>query len=243
MPRSIEFQENKLNNNFAVKDKTIVRSVSITTLLLALLGSPVFAESLYRCGSAYQDHPCATGQSNKVMGTGGGAQSSVKSSADANCVQRGVDAQKIVWGREGGASAEQLADKARSDSERKLIGDVYRQRGTSTEIRARIEADCVAEKERAARLRALLEAANLSPSAASPPSARQPETDSRSDATARTVANSSANADRKNSECESLRRQNQSIVDRQRTGGNMATMESLNRQKTESDADLRQAGC
>jgi hypothetical protein len=234
-----------LNKNFAIQGKTIVHNaVSVTMLLLGMsLAGSAAAQSLYRCGSAYQDHPCATGQSTKVVGTGGGAQPSAKTSSDANCAQSGIDAQKIVWGREGGASAEQLSEKARSESERRLIADVYRQRGTSTEIRARIEADCVAEKERAARLRALLEAANLSPSAASPPLARQPETDSRSGVVASTVVSPGANADRKNSECESLRRQNQRIVDRQRTGGNMATMESLNRQKTESDADLRQAGC
>jgi len=221
-------------------------AVSITMLLLGvLIAGPIAAQALYRCGSAYQDRPCASGQSKVVVnGAAAPALASAKPSSDAACVQHGIDAQKIVWRREGGATAEQLFDKTRSESERTLIAEVYRQRGTSTEIRVRIEADCVAEKKRAANARALLEAANLTPAPSpAPMQASQPASQSESDAAARTAARVSGDAERKKSDCERLRRQNQNIIDSQRAGGNVATMESLNRQRAQSEATLQRAGC
>src|SRR4051812_3189973 len=99
----------------------------------AMLCSAIHAQTMYRCGSVYQDRPCEGKDPGKRIGSTGSAQSADKPVADAECAQRGAETLKIVWKREAGASADkQIADlnAARSGSskmfdERKLIADVY----------------------------------------------------------------------------------------------------------------------
>src|SRR4051812_17454103 len=67
--------------------------------------APGYAQTMYRCGNKYQDRPCDAGQKSKAVGSAsfGAAEAS---SGDAQCAQRGKDALKIVWSREGGAPQE-----------------------------------------------------------------------------------------------------------------------------------------
>jgi hypothetical protein len=107
-------------------------------------------QTMYRCGSVYQDRPCDAGAKAKVVGSTGSAAAAPApaAGADPECMQRARDSHKIVWAREGGATEERLLSEARSASERRLIQDVYRRPGAASTVQQRVEADCVAEKQR-----------------------------------------------------------------------------------------------
>ncbi|HXA46240.1 MAG TPA: hypothetical protein VNW52_01320 [Burkholderiaceae bacterium] len=115
---------------------------------LALLSAcvAVHAQTMVRCGNIYQDHPCENGQSGKVIGKMNHTDSGVKSSSDALCAQRGIDAQKMVWAREGGATQERMMQSAYTEDQRKLVLEVYNNRGSAPEVRSAVEASCVADK-------------------------------------------------------------------------------------------------
>jgi hypothetical protein len=108
------------------------------------------AQTMYRCGSVYQDRPCDAGAKAKVVGSTGTAAAAPgpAQGVDPECMQRARDSQKIVWAREGGATEERLLSEARSGSERRLIQDVYRRPGAASTVQQRVQADCVAEKQR-----------------------------------------------------------------------------------------------
>lgn len=116
-------------------------------LLLAGM-TPLAAQTLYRCGNTYQDKPCTNGQQGKVVTILKGGETK-DGLLDVKCSQRGQDAQKIMWAREAGASENEMRDKAKGEAERELVTSVYRQRGTSTQVRQSVEAACIADKEKA----------------------------------------------------------------------------------------------
>ena len=132
----------------------------VSALVGTALCVPAAAQKMYRCGNVYQDRPCDNGQAAKVVsGNGGGSSLPDKPGADAACTQRGLDSQKIVWSREAGATAEKMLAQAKTSSEKTLVTDVYRRYGSAPQVRAAIEADCLADKEKAAQAAALLQAA------------------------------------------------------------------------------------
>jgi hypothetical protein len=124
-----------------------------------------FAQQLFRCGKVYQDRPCETGDQKAVQGPAMGrapvqqppAAEAGAAGPDPVCVQRGYDSQKIVFAREGGATQERLQGEATSNDGKKLVADVFRQRGTAGEVRARIQAECQAAVDERARAAALYE--------------------------------------------------------------------------------------
>lgn len=123
-------------------------------LCLLLAAQTVQAQGLYRCGNTYQDRPCSGTDGKKL--SGGTAVDNKTASAgakaamiDGECQQRGKDAQKIVWAREGGMTEEMMMGKARSPEEKKLVQDVYSMRAPIGEVKAAIEASCMADKSRA----------------------------------------------------------------------------------------------
>ena len=129
-----------------------------------LLSMPIFAQQMYRCGSTYQDRPCDGAQPGKKLGGSGNssaaeASSSPKPAVDLNCTRRGSDAEKIKWTREAGRTEEMQLAAARDSGQRALISEVYGRSGTSGEVRAAVEAECMAEKDRAAQAAVLMEAA------------------------------------------------------------------------------------
>lgn len=222
-------------------------SAAILIMLAGLLpGTAAQAQTMFRCGSSYQDHPCEGKDPGKVIGHSGVARASAKPGSDASCVQRGADSQKIVWAREGGALAEQQLAEARTAQQRKLIADVYQKRGTSTEISAAIEAECVSEKERAAQAATLIEAAKLlappTPGVgAGPNSAAEPDRKVAESAAAKD--NAARDAAIRKSRCENLRTQRENVMSRQRAGGSGATMDSLYQQQRTVDKQLTENGC
>src|ERR1044071_8732671 len=122
-------------------------------IVLALLGSLLMAaqaeaQTMYRCGSVYQDRPCDAGKAGKVVGSTGTAGAAATSSGDVDpeCLQRGKDSQKTVGAREGGATQERLLSEASSPNERRLIQNAYRRPGAATTVQAAGEAHCAAEK-------------------------------------------------------------------------------------------------
>ena len=129
--------------------------------------APAGAQKMYRCGSTYQETPCTGNQQGKEIRAAGPASSQSASSTDAACAQRGAASQKIVWAREAGATAEKaLADveskslsRSQKEEEKRLIEDIYQKRGSAPEIRAAIEADCVADKKLQSEAAALEQAA------------------------------------------------------------------------------------
>ncbi len=117
-------------------------------LTTSLVGN-VQAQGLYRCGNVYQDTPCASANGKKLSGgaTTTANKPTVLNNArvvpDSGCTLRGQEAQKINWAREGGMSEEQMLAKARTDTDKKMVQDVYRMRGTNGEIKSAIETSCM----------------------------------------------------------------------------------------------------
>lgn len=215
--------------------------VATALVLLGFTAAQANAQTLFRCGKTYQDRPCDTGQESKLYVPTRPAASGMQGSGDAACAQRGVDAQKVAWTREAGAVLEQQLAKARHDGERKLIADVYSKRGTSAEIRASIEAECVAEKERAARF------GNGAPAPSTPDNAgaaAKSDKGTRQQSEERYAGNAAASeAERKRMACVRLRAELEAIREQQRTGGSAATMDALSREKSDIERQLSRDAC
>lgn len=217
--------------------------------LLAGMGVSAHAQKMYRCGNTYQDRPCMGEQQGKVIGSTGTPRPAVASAtADPYCAQRGATAQKIMWAKEAGRTEEMQLSAATGAEERKLIGDVYRKRGSSVEVRTAIEADCTAERQRAAQAAALIEAAAKlqgqdKPVAAAAPAAAT-ATNADSDAAARRQQEAAARqaADKK-TRCDRLAGRLEQIRNSQRSGGSAATMDSLRQQLQKAEKEWGDAGC
>lgn len=232
----------------------------VTSGALAALAASMFAcaeadaQTMYRCGNKYQDRPCDAGQKGKAVGsTGVGAPSAAAGAVvDADCVRRGKDSLKIVWSREGGASQEQLLeeiDRRRgSESEKAFVRDVYRRPGSAGSVQSAVEADCVVEKEKAARAAALMDAALKAQAEANkgaPPPApvvqgapaggADPER-LRAEADARRAERE------KRDTCARLTSQMNSLRADERRGGSIATMERLNERRRSLQAQANEAG-
>ncbi|MBC3936460.1 hypothetical protein [Undibacterium rugosum] len=122
----------------------------LAALLLSLFTPLLTAQNLYRCGSSYQDKPCDPGQKSQIIGTlpGNGNNGIPRAILDGECTRRGEEAKKIIWMREGGATQDALLAEAKTEDRRKLISDIYAQRGNSSDVRNAIEKDCLQEKLR-----------------------------------------------------------------------------------------------
>ncbi len=114
-------------------------------MLLVALESET--QTTYRCGSNYQDKPCAQGQVGKIIGSQQNRDESNSPAIDAACRRRGEAAKKIIWSRKGGASKDDLLAGVGSMEESRLIEDVYAIKGDYTQIRKTIESECMAAKE------------------------------------------------------------------------------------------------
>ncbi|MFZ6770687.1 hypothetical protein ACO0LM_26825 [Undibacterium sp. Di26W] len=216
----------------------------LQALLLALLLSAaalpgqVMAQKMYRCGSSYQDKPCDNGQKEKVIGKAVTATPTDKPALDLSCVQRGEEAKKVIWMREGGAQQDKLMKEASTTERRKVIADVYAQRGNAMDIRARIESDCMVEKENERKFgTALVTEDPAKRTQAAEHKASQGE--SPADAAKRT----SADAARTKTLCEDVRKQLASVQSAQRTGGQGSAMDELTRNKREIESNLKSLGC
>jgi hypothetical protein len=146
---------------------TMPRLVAGAALVLVCVSAK--AQTLYRCGATYQDRPCDTTANQKVLGAPSAARpqssggvdtdSAASGATDRRCRERGIQAEKIMWAREGGATlAQQLADPSHPVNSA-LASDVYQRRGSAAEVRRAVEKDCGIEAARA------MEAARLNAAA------------------------------------------------------------------------------
>lgn len=220
----------------------------ITTGLFLMLYASAQAQTMYRCGNVYQDRPCAD-QPGRVIGNNTKASPPPTELAiDGECSQRGAAALKIVWARESGRTEEMQLSSSTHPGERKLISDVYRKRGSSVDVRSAIEADCVAEKERAAQAAALINAAGklTAQDRPAPTSTQNEAAEAAARAAARKGLEASAEqrkaADKK-ARCDTLTARVDSIRKQQRSGGSVSVMEGLNQQHRDADKALGEAGC
>ena len=209
---------------------------------IACSAVPAWAQTMYRCGSSFQDHPCAGSQAGQVIGNGadaGRTASSASPRLSAECAQRGIAAQKIKWMREAGKT--QQDQLAAGKDPQDLIAEVYNRQGSSVQVRAAIEQDCMAEQDRNAQAAALLGAANKAKggngaasapaggAAATPAVATQPAPDNAAAAKA--------------SSCKALKSQLDDIRSQQRTGGSVAAMDALRQQYSDTSNRIRTTGC
>lgn len=233
-----------------------VCEAAAAAVLGAVLCASVEAQTMYRCGRQYRDRPCDAGQQGRAVGSATSSQPAAKAVADAGCAQRGSDALKIVWAREGGATAERLLSDiegkdisaSKKTEESKLVQDVYRKRGSAPQIRAAIEADCVTEKEKAAQAAALAAAAarlqgDAQPTAPATPSAPAssvaPGAEDLKAAEERRIREEA----RKKTLCAGLNADLERNRSSQRAGGNIASMERMRDAGRRIEVRMREADC
>ena len=215
--------------------------------LLACLGASAQAQKMYRCGNTYQDRPCAGVQQGKIIGSTGASQPAATLVADGPCAQRGTQALRIMWAKETGRTEEMQLAVATSGYEKQLIGEVYRKRGSSAEVRAAIEADCMAEMQRAAQAAALAEAAAKLqgqgvPAATVGVPAARPAPDPDAESRRQREVEARLAADKK-ARCDGIAARLENIRNSQRAGGNAATMDSLRSQQRKAEEAWSSTGC
>jgi hypothetical protein len=216
-----------------------------------LIAAQAQAQTMYRCGSVYQDRPCDAGKAGKVVGSTGSASPAATQSSDVDpeCVQRGRDSNKIVWAREGGATEERLLSEASSPKERRLIQNVFRRPGAATTVQAAVQADCVAEKRREEQDAAIALAAALKAQKEGGGTAAQslqPGADSRGQEQAAQIAaqqRTELEAERKKSQCARYGDNMESLLRQERAGGSASRMDSLNEQRRSLREQMSRTGC
>jgi hypothetical protein len=220
----------------------MVERVSVILMALGIsMALPVSAQRLYRCGSTYQDQPCSGEQEGKVIGNIARPEtpSITQARVSVECSQRGAAAQRIKWARETGQTQELQESAANSDAERNLIADVYSRQGTSGQVRAAIEANCMADQERTARAAELLRASGLLGGGATQ------ATRSSSDSNSGNVT-PEASQDRPQSSspsCQNLESQLNTVRAKQRAGSTARGMADLSQQSMNLSNRMRALGC
>ena len=223
-------------------------ALSIVMAALLIAAGNTGAQTMYRCGSNYQDRPCSAGQKEKTIGpaTSSAAVSgaAAQGGTTPECRQRGQDSLVFVYAWEGGATLDRQLDdinrktvgESQKAGERKLVADVYRQRGTAATVRTRIEAECMKELEDRARAAALADA--LLKSGTRPP------------VVATTPAPASvqpppgqSQADAKRQRCDGIDAQLRRNGGQQRTGGSISMLETLRNEQRELENQRRESAC
>lgn len=223
---------------------TIIRFASL--FLSMALCTSLNAQTMFRCGSTYQDRPCDEAKHSKTLTAARTAPAPASGTGiDAFCSQRGAEAQKIVWAREGGAMLDQQLAKSRNGEERKLVSNVYSKRGSSTEVRKAIETECIQEQEKAARMAALIDAARPASSAQDAIRNERPGTETKQKISDESRFSDTARQDaaNKKAQCDAWNETLANIRDAQRAGGNMTTMDTLYKQKASTEQKLTQNKC
>jgi hypothetical protein len=220
----------------------IAKAFACTVIALAAGHS----HAVYRCGSVFQGTPCDGGAAPKAV-----TRQAPSAAADAGaatpkaatgaspfaivCARTGQAALDIIWKREVGALRE--AQKAKSPGNGALIDAVYERRGSAQEIRAQIEAECIAEKQRAADAAAALHALQQAAGTNATTVAPQPTAAGTAEPLKPVAAlNNKA-------QCASLYQQRTTVQNRGRQGGDIATMERINSERRAIDEQISSAKC
>jgi hypothetical protein len=228
----------------------IGRTPLFTVFFSALLGLSMCpsaqAQKMFRCGSTYQDRPCegaTPGKTVRDFSQPADVPSATGQPADASCAKRGADAQQIMWAREGGKTADALIAQATNDDQARLISDVYNRRGSAIEVRNAIQAQCMEEKAQAARAAAMISAALKAQGAGAAPAATPAAAAGQAANPDAAAAQQAATAPDNKSRCDSFNSQLANVRSRQRSGGNVRTMDSLSQQQESIQKAARDAGC
>lgn len=241
------------------------------TLLLAAVAATQPAWALYRCGNSFQDRPCESGPQQELKqvpkaapapaapapsaaAPAAAASPSAAATYGPACARIGEHAQRISWKREGGATQEkQLAELppgADPGEMAAVVRWVYARRGSASELRKAIEAECIQRKQAAAEaaetLNALRRQAGQAPidapgasSRAAPAAAGATEAPPAANAPARATPTAASNA----SACSSYKSELGNIESRLRQGGSAQAMESLQNQRRDVESRMSQARC
>ncbi len=211
---------------------------------LALVCAQAHSQTMYRCGNVYQDRPCDAGKAGRAVGSTGtagttGTGTAAPAAADAECAQRGKDSLKIVWSREGGATEERLISEAPTAPQKRFVQDVYRRRGSASQVEAAVAADCVAEKRQreqdaafAAAAAALRGQREDEPPTA-PPAVQAPVQ----------PAQAANDAERRKARCAAYSRQMDDLRERERSGGSGQTMDRLRESRRRLGDEMSRSGC
>ena len=221
-------------------------SLVAPTIVVAAIAatSPAVAQTMYRCGKSFQDRPCETGSEGKAIGRASSSQAAAAppaGTADTDCAARGERARKVAWAKEVGRTRDDQLALAKTADERQLISDVYQTRGRSADIATTIEAKCVADKEKAARIAAEAAAmARMQPATAEavrtpPPSASQNDS-------ATPPSNSENNVSHVR-RCQQYRNTIEEIERDQRIGGSGSHMERLRERKKAMESKIADEKC
>ena len=218
-------------------------------LLLSLLATGA-AHAVYRCGNVYQDRPCDDKGPQPHLTPGmratpepAGAPSAITPASPfaAACSRAGEEAQKVAWKREGGATRDQqMAEPANASrpAMATIIDSVYRKRGTAPQIRAAIEAECVADKQKEADTAAALKALLQSQQSGTPAPAAAPAAAASAPAAAQKTSAAAPNPS-----CAAWRSELDTINAEFRRGGNSAAMERLQSRRREVEQSMREGRC
>lgn len=157
-----------------------MQSFLLNLMTCELLSSAqvALAATTYRCGNSFQDTPCAnqtnhkTGKPTKSTSAGTGATADTSATSvgaksgdlspyqiDADCKQRGDAAKKMMWLREIGKTKEDQLSNAQDEPTQALIHEVYSNRGSSLDVKNKIEQSCMQQKEQDRLAEQLLSAA------------------------------------------------------------------------------------
>jgi hypothetical protein len=220
--------------------------LSMSVLGVLLMFQPASAQTMYRCGSTYQDRPCDNAPASKTLQSNQGAKASSSAGTvavtDVQCAGRGAEALKLTWQREAGKTLEQQLAGVTSPTQRALIEETYSIRASAPEVRSAIEAACVKRKEEALRAAALIEAARATDGAARPVGSTQNPSSAAQVAEA-PKPQSRAEASGRPAQCDGIQDQLNRIKEQQRRGGSIALQEDLNAQRRELERRSSAAKC
>jgi hypothetical protein len=219
-----------------------LRAMMLVTAML-LCGSAL-SQTMYKCGRTYQDRPCDDGK-GRSMGAATSSPGVTSGPTDAECVQRGQDSLKIVWAREGGATEERMLAEAPTPAQRRLVQEVYRKRGSASQIQSAIATDCIAQKQQIERDAALAAAAAVRAQREGTPSVSA-STEARPAGNSQAVDDGRAAAiaaDRKKQECAGYNADLEAVRAQERTGGSAQTMDRLAESRRRIAAQASRAGC
>lgn len=230
-----------------MRNSMVIKSFCISIVLIVLSSSSQ-AQTMYRCGSSYQDKPCANGQQGVVIGS---AKAASKNANEANgssevldpaCKRRGEEAKKIIWMREAGAQKNDLLAKSSSDEQSQLIADIYAVRGNSNDIRANIEKNCMQESELqrglGKRLNGNVDADTLQALRKVQQALQDSDKAVVKNSNADKVVNDIEIAPKKRLPCPNLKMQLEIVNANLRAGADVATMQSLQQQKRDLEKDV-----
>jgi hypothetical protein len=222
---------------------------------MLLLLSVSQAQTMYRCGSSYQDKPCANGQQGVVIGNVKSTTQTASESKpviDAACKRRGEEAKKIIWMREAGAQKDDLLAKSNSAGQSQLIADVYAVRGNAGDIRANIEKNCMDEKDVGRRLGIAADADNVQTLRLAQQILQAAEKSAAQAAANKTATSSKEIVLEKDSElpevvaakkrlpCPNLKNQLEIVKANLRAGADAQSMQSLQQQKRDLEKEVAQ---